>query len=130
MNNSKDLAGIEIVETSIESAKRNAADNGLDNTFFMASDARRGLKKLPELWGMPDILLLDPPRSGAGGKVMRAIGRFGPEKIVYVSCSPKSLAEDLQWLGDYGYQLQTVQAVDQFPHTPHVECVVLIEKVK
>src|SRR5699024_11796524 len=52
---SKELAGIEIVETSIESAKRNAKDNGLDNTFFMASDARRGMKELPEIWGQPDL---------------------------------------------------------------------------
>ncbi|AXY26336.1 23S rRNA (uracil(1939)-C(5))-methyltransferase RlmD [Suicoccus acidiformans] len=125
---SKELAGIEIVEASIESAKRNAADNGLENTFFMASDARNGLKVLPEVWGQPDLLLLDPPRSGAGGKVMRAIGRFGTEKVVYVSCNPKTLAEDLVWLRDFGYALKVVQPVDQFPYSNHVECVVLMEK--
>ena len=94
----------------------------------MASDARRGMKELPEIWGQPDLLLLDPPRSGAGGKVMRSIGRLGTDKVVYVSCNPKSLAEDLVWLRDFGYELKTVQPIDQFPHTPHVECVVLIEK--
>lgn len=125
---SKELAGIEIVETSIESAKRNAKDNGLDNTFFMASDARRGMKELPEIWGQPDLLLLDPPRSGAGGKVMRSIGRLGTDKVVYVSCNPKCLAEDLVWLRDFGYELKTVQPIDQFPHTPHVETVVLLTR--
>ncbi|UUX34837.1 23S rRNA (uracil(1939)-C(5))-methyltransferase RlmD [Fundicoccus culcitae] len=125
---SKELAGIEIVESSIQSARRNAVDNGLDNTYFMVSDARSGLKTLKEEWGQPDLLLLDPPRSGAGGKVMRSIGRFGTEKIVYVSCNPKSLAEDLVWLRDFGYELQVVQPVDQFPHTMHVECVVLITR--
>ncbi len=128
--NSKELAGIEIVENSIISARRNAKDNGLDNTFFMTSDARTGLKELRDVWGQPDMLLLDPPRSGAGGKVMRSIGRYGTDKIVYVSCAPKSLAEDLVWLREFGYELVTVQPVDQFPHTTHVECVVLMEKVK
>ncbi|UUX34907.1 23S rRNA (uracil(1939)-C(5))-methyltransferase RlmD [Fundicoccus culcitae] len=127
---SKELAGIEIVESSILSARRNAEDNGLDNTFFMVSDARSGLKELKEVWGQPDLLLLDPPRSGAGGKVMRSIGRFGTEKVVYVSCNPKSLAEDLVWLREFGYELKVVQPVDQFPHTVHVETVVLMQKVK
>lgn len=127
--NSQALAGIEIVENSIISAKRNATDNGLDNTFFMTSDARQGLIKLKEAWGHPDLLVLDPPRSGAGGKVMRSIGRFGTDKVVYVSCSPKSLAEDMVWLLNYGYEVVTVQPVDQFPHTTHVETVVLLSRV-
>ena len=127
---SKELAGIEMVENSILSARRNAKDNGIGNTYFMVSDARKGLAKLKETWGQPDLLVLDPPRGGAGGKVMRGIGRLGTDKVVYISCSPKSLAEDLVWLKDYGYQLVTVQPVDQFPHTTHVECVVLMEKKK
>lgn len=125
---SKELAGIEIVENSILSARRNATDNGLDNTYFVVSDARQGLIDLKETWGFPDLLVLDPPRSGAGGKVMRSIARFGTDKVVYISCSPKSLADDLTWLRDFGYELITVQPVDQFPHTTHVECVVLLEK--
>ncbi|CAM4328537.1 23S rRNA (uracil(1939)-C(5))-methyltransferase RlmD [Erysipelothrix inopinata] len=126
--NSKALAGIEIVDKSIESARRNAKDNGLENTYFMTSDARSGLPKLKEEWGHPDILLLDPPRSGAGGKVMRSIGRFATDKIIYVSCAPRSLAEDLVWLKEFGYNIVTVQPVDQFPHTAHVETVVLLSK--
>lgn len=126
---SKALAGIEIVENSIISAKRNAKDNGLNNTYFMTADARQGLIDLKEAWGHPDLLVLDPPRSGAGGKVMRSIGRFGTEKVVYVSCSPKSLADDLVWLRNFGYELVTVQPVDQFPHTTHVESVALLKRV-
>ncbi len=125
----KALAGVEIVESSIESAKRNAEDNGIDNTYFLASDARKGMDFVKEEWGMPDLLLLDPPRSGAGGKVMRRIGRIGTEKIVYVSCNPETFAEDIVWLRDFGYKLKTVQPVDQFPHTPHVELVSLLQKV-
>ncbi|UJF16261.1 23S rRNA (uracil(1939)-C(5))-methyltransferase RlmD [Jeotgalibaca sp. MA1X17-3] len=127
---SKELAGIELVEKSILSARRNATDNHLYNTYFMASDARIGLRKLKETWGQPDLLILDPPRSGAGGKVMRSIGRLGTNKIIYISCSPKSLAEDLRWLNDFGYELVTVQPVDQFPHTAHVETVVLLSRVE
>lgn len=124
----KELAGVEIVESSIESAKRNAIDNDIHNTYFLASDARKGMDQVKEEWGMPDLLLLDPPRSGAGGKVMRRIGRIGTEKIVYVSCNPETFAEDIVWLREFGYELKSVQPVDQFPHTPHVELVTLLEK--
>lgn len=126
----KDLCGIEIVDTSIQSARRNAQDNGLTNTHFITSDARSALKTLKDTWGQPDLLLLNPPRSGAGGKVMRSIGCFGTDKIIYVSCNPNTLAEDMRWLRDFGYQLQEAQPVDQFPHTHHVETVVLMQKVK
>ena len=126
----KALAGVEIVESSIESAKRNAIDNDIHNTYFLASDARKWMDKVKDEWGMPDLLLLDPPRSGAGGKVMRRIGRIGTEKIVYVSCNPETFAEDIVWLKDFGYELKHVQPVDQFPHTPHVEVVALMSRVE
>lgn len=60
---------------------------------------------------------------------MRSIGRFGTDKIIYVSCNPNTLAEDMRWLRDFGYQLQEVQPVDQFPHTHHVEIIALIQKM-
>ncbi|GHI00750.1 23S rRNA (uracil(1939)-C(5))-methyltransferase RlmD [Neobacillus kokaensis] len=117
------LAGIEIVETSIESAKRNAKDNGIENTYFLARDARNGIDQVLESFGTPELLLLDPPRSGAGGKVMRKIGRAKPERIVYVSCNPDTFATDIKELEAFGYTLKVVQPVDLFPHTVHVECV-------
>lgn len=120
------LAGIEIVETSIESAKRNAKDNGIDNTYFLARDARHGLVEVLETFGVPDLLVVDPPRSGAGGKVMRRIGRTQPSRIVYVSCNPDTFATDIKELEPFGYELVTVQPVDLFPHTVHVECVSLL----
>ncbi|MCR8657265.1 23S rRNA (uracil(1939)-C(5))-methyltransferase RlmD [Paenibacillus endoradicis] len=123
----KQLAGIELVETSIESAKRNAIDNDLHNTTFLARDARRGLDEMHEHFGFADILLIDPPRSGAGGKVMRRIGRSKPKRIVYVSCNPDTFATDITELLPFGYTLQTVQPVDLFPHTVHVECVALLK---
>lgn len=120
------LAGIEIVETSIESAKRNAQDNGISNTYFLAKDARKGIDQVLESFGHPELLMLDPPRSGAGGKVMRRIGRSKPERIVYVSCNPDTFATDIKELEPFGYTLKQVQPVDLFPHTVHVECVALL----
>lgn len=126
----KELAGIEIVETSIASAKRNAIDNNLHNTTFLARDARRGLDEMREQFGFADILLVDPPRSGAGGKVMRRIGRSKPKRIVYVSCNPDTFATDITELLPFGYTLKTVQPVDLFPHTVHVELVAFLELEK
>ncbi|WP_440895424.1 23S rRNA (uracil(1939)-C(5))-methyltransferase RlmD [Amphibacillus sp. Q70] len=125
-NRVKALAGVEIVEASIESAKRNARDNGIDNTTFLAKDARRGIDQVIEEFGIPDLLMLDPPRSGAGGKVMRRIGRAQPSRIVYVSCNPESLAVDLKELMPFGYKIEKIQPVDLFPHTVHVEAITLL----
>lgn len=122
----KELAGIEIVETSIASAKRNAKENGLENTYFLAKDARHGIDQVLKEFGKPELLLLDPPRSGAGGKVMRRIGRAKPDRIVYVSCNPETFAEDIKHLAEFGYTLSKVQPVDMFPQTYHVEVVSLL----
>ncbi|SDB89635.1 23S rRNA m(5)U-1939 methyltransferase [Pelagirhabdus alkalitolerans] len=122
------LAGIEIVETSIESAKRNAMDNEIYNTQFLAKDARRGIDQVLEDFGKPELLLLDPPRSGAGGKVMRRIGRAEVDRVVYVSCNSETFATDVSELLPFGYKLEKVQPVDLFPHTHHVEVVSLLTR--
>ena len=124
----KELVGIELVEQSILSAQENAEKAGLTNTRFFASDARKGLEELKETWPTPDLLLVNPPRGGAGGKMMRSIGRYGSKNIIYVSCNPKTLADDLQWLGEFGYEFIEAQPIDQFPHTVHVETVLLLSK--
>lgn len=124
----KQLIGIEIVETSVQSANRNAFDNDISNTYFLAKDARRGLDEVLESFGKPDLLLVDPPRSGAGGKVMRKIGRTQVDRFVYVSCNPKTFAEDIKELKPFGYELKTVQPVDLFPQTYHVELVSLLTR--
>lgn len=126
----KTLTGIEIVENSILSARENARKAGLNNTNFFVSDARKGLEALKDSDQVPDLLILNPPRSGAGGKLMRAMGRFGSPRVLYISCSPKSLSLDLRWLRDFGYEIKTIQPIDQFPHTVHVETVVLLESVR
>lgn len=125
----RELVGVEIVETSIESAKRNATDNKITNTHFLAKDARHGLTEVINTFGSPDLLLLDPPRSGAGGKVMRRIARSKPSRIVYVSCNPQTFATDIKELIPFGYKLEKVQPVDLFPQTYHVELVALLSRV-
>ena len=124
----KELVGIELVEQSIVSAKENAEKAGLTNTRFFASDARKGLEELKETWATPDLLVINPPRGGAGGKMMRSVGRYGSKNIIYISCNPKTLADDLQWLEQFGYEFVEAQPIDQFPHTVHVETVVLLTK--
>lgn len=124
----KELVGIELVEQSIESAKQNAKLAGIKNTRFFASDARKGLETLKESWATPDLLMINPPRSGAGGKLMRSIGRYGSDEIIYISCNPKTLAGDIKWLNKFEYELISVQPIDQFPHTVHVETIVHLSK--
>jgi 23S rRNA (uracil1939-C5)-methyltransferase len=120
--------GIEIVAPSIEAARDNAALNNVANVEFTSGDVRRVLPEVVEQAGRPDVLILDPPRSGAGARVMRKVAAAGAARIVYVSCNPTTLAPDLTELIAEGYTVRHAQPLDLFPHTYHVECVVLAER--
>jgi 23S rRNA (uracil1939-C5)-methyltransferase len=120
--------GIEIVAPSIEAARDNAALNNVANVEFASGDVRRVLPEVVEQAGRPDVLILDPPRSGAGARVMRKVAAAGAARIVYVSCNPTTLAPDLTALIAEGYTVRHAQPLDLFPHTYHVECVVLAER--
>ncbi|MGH2398411.1 MAG: 23S rRNA (uracil(1939)-C(5))-methyltransferase RlmD [bacterium] len=120
------ITGFEVVPASVEAAKENAALNGIENATFHRADVRRFEHFLPP-GEEPDLVVLDPPRAGAGAQVMRALGRVGPRRVVYISCNPMSLAADLRALTPAGYTVRTVQPIDLFPQTHHVECVVLLE---
>ena len=122
------VTGIEVTPASIEAARENAALNGITNATFLGADAKRFDQILaPER--SPDILVLDPPRAGAGAAVMRAVARTRARRVVYVSCNPTTLAPDLRELLAGGYALRIVQPIDLFPQTYHVECVVSLERV-
>jgi len=121
--------GVEIVEPSIVAARVNAEANGIDNCSFYAGDARRTLPVVLEHHGAPGVAVVDPPRSGAGGKVMRRLARSGPARIVYVSCNPTTLARDLKELEPFGYRLTEVHPIDLFPQTYHVETIVAMDRV-
>ena len=120
--------GIELSESSIEAARANARSNGLAETLFFAGDARTVLPRVLADHGPPRVVVLDPPRAGAGGKVMRRIARSAPERIIYVSCNPTTLARDLVQLGPFGYRVSVVQPLDLFPQTYHVETVVALDR--
>jgi 23S rRNA (uracil1939-C5)-methyltransferase len=121
------VVGVEIVESAVEAARANAQANGLPSPTFHAGDARKILAEVLPASLAPDVLVLDPPRAGAGGKVMRRIARALPKRIVYVSCNPTTLARDLVELRPFGYKVTAVQPIDLFPQTYHVETVVGLE---
>ena len=121
----KEVYGIEIVEEAVEAAVENAKLNGLDNCHFIAGDV---LKKIEELKGKPELIILDPPREGIHPKAIGKIIDFGAPEIVYVSCKPTSLVRDLQVMIAGGYVVKEVECVDMFPQTGHVETVVRLEK--
>ena len=122
------VVGIEYVPEAIEDAKVNSEINGISNTDFYAGDMKDILTDdfIAE-HGRPDIIITDPPRAGMHPDVVQTIIRTAPKRIVYVSCNPATQARDLAMLDQY-YKVEAVQPVDMFPHTPHVENVVLLNK--
>ncbi len=125
----KKVVGVEVIAESIEDAKANALRNGYDNCEFFTGKAEEVLPKLYEEGYKADVVVVDPPRKGCEPELLATILELSPEKIVYVSCKPSTLARDLKILCDGGaYEVVKVQPVDQFPMTSHVECVVKLEK--
>ncbi len=121
------VIGIEYVPEAIEDAKINSEINGITNTLFFAGDMKDILNdEFIATYGRPDVIITDPPRAGMHPDVVKTILRAAPRRIVYVSCNPATQARDLQVL-DEAYSVVEVQPVDMFPHTPHVENVVLLE---
>jgi 23S rRNA (uracil1939-C5)-methyltransferase len=121
--------GIEISEESVACALENAELNGISNAAFFAGNVGEVVEELLERSGPPDVVAVDPPRAGLAGKALRRLGRIGAARLVYVSCNPTTLAGDAKRLGEeFGYEVRRVTPVDMFPHTPHVECVALLEQ--
>lgn len=124
----KQVIGIEYVPEAIEDAKENSHVNGINNTLFYAGDMKDILTDdFIQEHGQPDVIITDPPRAGMHADVVKVILNASPKRIVYVSCNPATQARDLQ-LMDADYKVAAVQSVDMFPHTPHVENVVLLER--
>ena len=122
------VIGIEYVPEAIEDAKINSELNHIENTLFFAGDMKDILTdEFISQYGRPDVIITDPPRAGMHPDVVKTILRAAPQRIVYVSCNPATQARDLHDL-DEQYRVLAVQPVDMFPHTPHVENVVLLEK--
>uniref|UniRef100_A0AB33IM60 23S rRNA (Uracil(1939)-C(5))-methyltransferase RlmD n=1 Tax=Prevotella sp. GTC17253 TaxID=3236793 RepID=A0AB33IM60_9BACT len=124
----KKVVGIEYVPEAIEDAKNNSNINQIDNTVFYAGDMKNLLTEdFVNENGKPDVIITDPPRAGMHEDVVKVILDTAPKRIVYVSCNPATQARDLSLL-DIDYRVKAIQPVDMFPHTPHVENVVLLER--
>ena len=134
----KQVYGLEIVPEAIENAKKNAEKNGLHNTEFFVGAAEEVLPKWVEeqkregkdVGNLVDVVSLDPPRKGCDEACLSAVLELSPKRIVYVSCDPGSLARDIKYLREGGYELQKWVGIDNFPRTGHVECIALIQRVK
>ena len=123
----KKVVGIEYVEAAIEDAKVNSQINGIGNTEFYAGDMAKVLTPVfVAAHGAPDIVITDPPRNGMHPDVVEQLLLMAPKRIVYVSCNPATQARDLTLLSEK-YEVKKIQPVDMFPHTQHVENVVLLE---
>ena len=125
--NAKKVIGIELIEDAVEAANNNAKLNNLNNCTFIAGDVK---EKIKEVRDKPDIIILDPPRAGIHPQALQDIIAFNAPQIVYVSCNPKTLVRDLVELRNKGYEIKKVKCMDMFPHTPHVETVVLLSHKK
>lgn len=126
----KKVYGIEIVEEAIKDAKINAKINNLDNVEFYVGKAEEVVPKMYKQGKRANVVVVDPPRKGCDEKVLDTIVSMEPDRVVYVSCSPSTLARDLNYLDERGYKCLEVQPVDMFPHSVHIENVALIVKKK
>lgn len=123
----KEVTGVELIEEAVDAANENAKLNGLSNCNFIAGDVAEVIKTVKS---KPDIIILDPPRPGVHPKAMEYVIKFNAPEIIYVSCNPKSLVNDLKVLKENGYSFDKVVLKDMFPHTPHVETVVRLARSK
>lgn len=121
----KKVIGIEIVEEAVEMAEENTKLNDLKNVEFIAGDVLKEVDKIRE---RPDLIIIDPPRDGIHPKAINKIIDFNPERFIYVSCNPVTLARDLKTFINRGYKVEKMKLMDMFPRTPHTEVVCLIEK--
>ena len=124
----KHVIGAEIIPEAVENARENAHRNGIENADFICADASEAAEKFLRDGVRPEAIVVDPPRKGMDEAAVRALCGMAPERIVYVSCNPATLARDICVFNDCGYALRRAEAVDMFPRTAHVETVVLLEK--
>lgn len=126
----KKVYGVEIVPEAIEDAKRNAKLNNITNCRFVVGKAEEQLAKWQKEGLKPDVIVVDPPRKGLAESLIRSVAEMSPQRLIYVSCNPATLARDAKLFSEHGYQInQPIQPVDQFPQTVHVESVTVLERI-
>ena len=125
-SHAKTLVGIEVVEQAVANAAANAARNGLTNTRYLCADAKQGAAQLIAEGYRFDTIIIDPPRKGCDEQTLQALCALAPEKLVYISCDPATLARDIKYLTQHCFTFVSATPVDLFPRTTHVECCVLL----
>ena len=125
-NYARKVYGIEIVKSAIDDAKKNADENKIRNAEFFSGDATKIIPELFKSGVRADVVTVDPPRAGCNEKVLETFAAMNPEKIIYVSCNPATLARDISFLNRLGYRTKKIQPVDMFPFTSHIESVAQI----
>jgi 23S rRNA (uracil1939-C5)-methyltransferase len=126
----KKVYGVEVVDDAIIDARENATLNGVGNAEFIVGEAEKVIPEMYQQGIRADVVVVDPPRKGCDEVLLKTLVEMQPERIVYVSCNPSTLARDLNYLDNKGYKAVEVQPVDMFPHTAHVETIVLITRVE
>ena len=127
----KQVYGVEIVPPAIEDARRNAKLNGIENALFFVGKAEEVLpQQYEEHHVYADAIVVDPPRKGCDSVCLDTIVKMAPKRVVYVSCDSSTLARDVKYLGERGYEVQRVRCCDMFPMSGHVETVCLMSKVQ
>ena len=126
----KELIGVEIIPEAIENAKRNAQNNGIANARFFCGDATAAAEKLREEGVRPDVIVVDPPRKGLTPELIATVAEMSPDRIVYVSCDPATMARDLKLFTEQNYSVKEITPFDMFPRTSHVESVCLMSRRK
>lgn len=119
----KKVIGVEVNQSAIDDAIKNAELNNIANEEFFCDDAGRFMVTLTEKGEKADVVFTDPPRAGCSREFLQSLVKLSPGRIVYISCNPETLARDMQYLLHKGYRAEKIQPVDMFPHTRHVECV-------
>ncbi len=120
--------GIELNPSAVTNAIRNAKNNGIENASFIKGDAGRVMSDMAEMGKTADVVFMDPPRAGASEEFIWSVSALAPKKIVYISCNVETQARDLKLFHHRGYRVRVIQPVDMFPHTEHVESVVLMSR--
>ncbi|MCR4759820.1 MAG: 23S rRNA (uracil(1939)-C(5))-methyltransferase RlmD [Oscillospiraceae bacterium] len=124
------LIGVEIIPQAVENAKENAARNGVENARFICGDAGTVAAEFAAEGASPDVIVVDPPRKGCDALTVDSVVQMQPQRVVMISCNPATAARDAAMFAERGYRVEKVRAVDMFPNTAHVECVVLLSREK
>ena len=124
----KDVYGVEVIPEAVENSQKNASINGITNAHYVADSAENAMTKWSKNGIKPDVIIVDPPRKGLTESFIKASAQTGADRIAYISCNVATMARDIKFYQELGYELKKVQPVDLFPQTHHVEAVSLLVK--